>query len=305
MSDPVRPVGVICPIATPLTVSGQLDEGVFRDLIEALVPDLDGLFVLGSSGELAVLSDEAAERVARVAVDQVRHRIPVYAGAGDTGLSRTLARAGRLAATGVDSLFVTTPFYYPVTEEARLVAYFEAIAEESPRPVLLYNIPQNTQVALSPGVVRALAEHPNIAGIKDSAGDPFVFGELLTLRSERFSVLQGREPLAATSLWAGADGIVSAEGNFVPRLLRALIRSVRDDRPRAETFELQAAVTRIARVFDQGYWLAGLKATLQELGWEVGDPSAPMAPYDATRRAAVRAIVNGPDRAWFTSRAPH
>jgi len=297
-----RPGGIVCPVVTPLTSDGGLDEAVFRDLIEALVPDLDGLFVLGSSGELTMLSDETAMHTARVAVDQVAQRIPVYVGAGDTGLTRTLARAQRLADTGVDHLVVTPPFYYPVTDASRLVWYFETIADRVAVPVVLYNIPQNTRVSLPPAAVRILAGHPNIVAIKDSAGDPFAFEEFLALRSDGFSVLQGREQLAASSLWSGADGVISAMGNIAPRLLRALVTSVREDRPRSETFALQATVSRLARVFDLGYWLSGLKATLQELGREVGDPSPPLAAYDAAQRAAVHTIVTGADVAWLTRR---
>jgi dihydrodipicolinate synthase/N-acetylneuraminate lyase len=299
-----RPGGIVCPIVTPLTADAGLDEGVFRELIEALLPDLDGLFVLGSSGELTLLSDETALRVVRTAVDQVAGRIPVYVGVGDTGLTRTLARAARLADTGVDYVVVTPPFYYPVTGASRLVSYFETIAGRLALPVVLYNIPQNTQVSLSPAAVTILAAHPNIVGIKDSAGDPFAFEEFLAVRSDGFSVLQGREQLAASSVWSGADGVISAMGNFAPRLLRTLVASVRDDQPRAESYALQAAVSRIARVFDQGYWLSGLKTTLQELGWAVGDVSPPIASYDAAQRAAVRAIVAGPDAAWLTARDP-
>ena len=88
-----RPGGIVCPLVTPMTVDGRLDESVLRGLIDALVPALDGLFVLGSSGELTWLPDEMAIRVARAAVDQTAGRIPVYVGIGDTGLTRTLARA--------------------------------------------------------------------------------------------------------------------------------------------------------------------------------------------------------------------
>ncbi len=89
-------------------------------------------------------------RTARVAADQVAKRIPVYVGVGDTGLARTLARAERLADVGVDHVVVTPPFYYPVTDGSRLVWYFETIADRMALPMLLYNIPQNTQVSLPP-----------------------------------------------------------------------------------------------------------------------------------------------------------
>jgi 4-hydroxy-tetrahydrodipicolinate synthase len=296
-----RPSGIVCPLVTPLTADGRLDEPVFRALIDALVPDLDGLFVLGSSGELTWLPDDVAQRVATVAVDQVGGRIPLYLGVGDTGLARTIARADRLAATGADYLVVTAPFYYHVAAETQVVEHFVAVADRAPVPVLLYNIPQNTHLPLTPAVVGRLAEHPNVVGLKDSAGDWFAFDRFLALRSDGFSVLQGREHLAAISLWSGADGVISSMANFAPRLLQDLGASVRDERPRRETLALQARVGELATVFELGDWLAGLKATLQALGWDVGEPGAPIPPYDAAQRRIVREIVTSPVlRPWLT-----
>ena len=296
-----RPTGIVCPLVTPLTVDGRLDEPVLRGLIDALVPDLDGLFVLGSSGELTWLPDDVALRVARVAVDQVDGRIPVYVGAGDTGLSRTLARAERLADVGADYLVIAAPLYYHVASEARLVEYFASIAERTAAPVVLYNIPQNTHLPLTPSAVRILASHPRIVGLKDSAGDWFAFEQFLELRSDDFSVLQGRERLAAISLWSGADGLISAMANFAPRLLQDVAASVRAEGSRADTLALQAAIGELAAVFDQGEWLAGLKATLQACGWDVGEPSLPMPPCDTDQRHVIDGIVGRPAiRSWLT-----
>ncbi|HEY7968410.1 MAG TPA: dihydrodipicolinate synthase family protein [Candidatus Limnocylindrales bacterium] len=298
-----RPAGIICPLVTPLTSDGRLEETVLRALIEALVPDLDGLFVLGSSGELTWLPDDVAVGVARIAVEQVGGRIPVYVGVGDTGLSRTLARADRLAGSGADYVVVAAPLYYQVASEARIVEYFATIAERAAAPVVLYNIPQNTHLPLAPSVVRELARHPRIVGIKDSAGDWFAFEQFLALRSDDFSVLQGRERLAAISLWSGADGLISGMANFAPRLLRGVADSVRADGSRAETLALQATVGELAAVFDQGDWLAGLKATLQACGWDVGEPSLPMPPCDADERRAIDRILAAPGiRRWLTTR---
>ena len=285
-----------------MTADGQVAEDVLRRLIDALVPDLDGLFVLGSSGELTWLPDDVALRVARVAVDQVGGRIPVYVGVGDTGLDRTLARAGRIADVGADYLVVAAPFYYPVASEARIVDYFETVAKRAAAPIVLYNIPQNTHLSLAPSTVRILAAHPDIVGIKDSAGDWIAFDAFLALRSDDFSVLQGREHLAAISLWSGADGLISAMANFAPRLLQALAVSIRDERPRAEAIALQAAIVELARVFDQGDWLAGLKTALQALGWKVGEPSPPIPALDAAQRLLVDGILSDPAlRRWLTS----
>lgn len=299
-----RPGGIVCPLVTPLTGDGRLDESVLRALIDSLVPTLDGLFVLGSSGELTWLPDDVATCVARVAVDQVAGRIPVYVGTGDTGQARTLARAERLADVGADYLVVAAPFYYSVSAEASIIEYFEAVAEKAAAPVILYNIPQNTHVTLSPSLVRRLAAHPNIVGIKDSAGDWIAFDGFLALRADGFSVMQGREHLAAISLWAGADGLISAIANFAPRLLQALAASIRDERPRAESLAIQATIGELAAVFDQGDWLAGLKVTLQSLGWNVGEPSPPITSYDAAQRRIVEGVVSRPGMAaWLTTPA--
>jgi 4-hydroxy-tetrahydrodipicolinate synthase len=284
-----------------MTPDGRLDEAVLRGLIDALVPDLDGLFVLGSSGELTWLPDEMALRVASVAVEQVRGRIPVYVGIGDTGLNRTLARADRFADVGADYVVVASPFYYSLASETSIVDYFEAVAERASSPVVLYNIPQNTHLALAPSTVRRLAEHPRIVGIKDSAGDWFAFERFLSLRADDFSVMQGRERLAAVSLWSGGDGLISAVANFAPRLLQALSASVEGEQPRGETHALQATIGELAGVFEEGDWLAGLKATLQALGWNVGEPSATIPPYTASQRQVVDRIISSPDVArWLT-----
>jgi 4-hydroxy-tetrahydrodipicolinate synthase len=301
-STTFRPGGIVCPLVTPLMSDGRLDEAVLRGLIDALVPDLDGLFVLGSSGELTWLPDDIALRVARVAVDQVAGRIPVYVGVGDTGLTRTLARVDRFAAVGADYLVVATPLYYHIASEARLIDAFVSVAERASAPIILYNIPQNTHCPLTPAVVRTLAGHPRIAGIKDSAGDWFAFEQFLAVRSDEFRVMQGRERLAAISFWSGADGLISAMANFAPRLLRALAASIRDDRSRRDVLAVQATIGELAGVFDQADWLAGLKATLQTLGWAVGEPGLPIEPYDAQQRRVVAEIVGEPGvRRWLTT----
>ncbi len=300
-----RPSGIICPIATPLTASGELDEDVFRALIEALVPDLDGLFVLGSSGELTWLTDEVALRVVQVAVDQVADRIPLSTGVGDTSLARTLARADRLAIAGVDHVVVAAPFYYEVASDAAIIDHYTAIADRAAAPVILYNIPQNTHCPLTPAIVRELASHPRIVGIKDSAGDWFAFQQFLGFGSDTFSVLQGREPLAAISFWSGADGLISGMSNLAPRLLGALATAIRADRPRAEALALQAAIEDLAGVFAHGDWLAGLKTSLHALGWNVGDPSRPMPPSDPVERRAIQRILAATDDRWLTRPPAH
>lgn len=297
----VSPHGVIAPIVSPIADDGSVNATVVRSMLGRLLPDLDGVFVLGTSGEMPALREETALELARVAIDEVGGAVPVYLGIGDVSLERTLSRVERFGSLGADALVVTTPYYFAVPE-AGLIRHFTEVADAAPVPIMLYNVPQSTHNPMTLSVTRTLAEHPNIVGIKDSTGDAFLFAELLRIRSERFRVLQGREQLLGPSIWAGADGSVTSLSNIAPRLVRALSAAAADPGQRARAHELQHETTDLARLFDQGYWLCALHVAMAELGWAVGDPRPPLVPPDEAQRAAVRAILAATDPRWLASR---
>jgi 4-hydroxy-tetrahydrodipicolinate synthase len=286
------PGGIICPIATPLDPLERVRTETLRDHVEALLPDVDGIFVTGSSGELPWLSPEAAAQAARTVIDQVAGRVPVYLGVGDTSTERTLARIDDAGSLGASYLVVAPPFYYPVGP-AGLLRHYTTIADRSPLPIVLYNIPQNTGTAIPPDVVRSLAGHGNVAGIKDSAGDAFAFQAYLRVTSAQgFAVLQGREQLMATSYWQGAVGLISALANIAPRLLQRLQDLIRGRGTHAEIVATQEQVSDLAGVFDQGYWLSALKAALGACGFEVGDPARPLEPCTTEQRETITALLS-------------
>jgi dihydrodipicolinate synthase/N-acetylneuraminate lyase len=269
------PGGIICPLASPLLDDESLDVKGLRRLIETILPDLDGIFVLGSSGEFAMLSDEEADKAVSETVEIVAGRLPVYVGCSDAGTKRAISKLKRARHEGVGYVVATSSYYYTVTNQDAMFEHFTRIAEASPLPVILYNIPQNTGVNLQPATVRRLAQHPNVVGIKDSTGDMFQFQELLALKRDDFIVMQGREQLAAASLWLGADGIVSALPNIAPHFFRLLTDAVAAG-DKESALGLQRSITQLAEIFDQGYWVSGLKAALFELGIGNGSPAQPI-----------------------------
>jgi dihydrodipicolinate synthase/N-acetylneuraminate lyase len=188
---------------------------------------------------------------------------------------------------GVDYVVVCSSYYYPFNHAQALVEHFLKVADLSPKPVILYNIPQNTGMPIPLAAAARLAEHPNIAGIKDSMGDMLHFQELLALRSAKFAVMQGREQLAAASLWLGADGIVSALANFAPQLLHQLVEIIQSG-DRDGALRLQRQITHLACVFDQTYWLSGLMAALHELGIGSGRGGAPLPACSPEQRLFIR-----------------
>jgi dihydrodipicolinate synthase/N-acetylneuraminate lyase len=285
-----KPGGIICPIATPLDEQENLDVESFHKLLDLVLPDVDGIFFLGSTGEFALLRDEVADQVVTDGLDYVGGRMPVYMGISDTGTSRALARLKRAAREGIDYVVATSPYYYPISNQAALMRHFRTIADASELPLILYNIPQNTAVNLTPASLAELTHHPNIAGIKDSWGDLFQFQEFLSVREKDFVVMQGREQLTAISLWLGADGVVSALANFAPQMLQE-IRSAVQHGDREAAIRLQQNVSELARVFDQTHFVSGLKAVLFEMGIGNGIPAQPIPLCTPQQVALIRQLL--------------
>lgn len=285
-----HPQGIICPVATPLLEDESLDSPAFRRLLDRIVPHIDGLLVLGTTGEFAFLRESTAREAVAVAVEQVNGRIPIYVGVGDTGTARVLSKIEQLAIPGVDFTLVCSPFYYAVSDEQALAKHFRAAADASPIPMLVYNIPQNTHNNLSSQLVSRLANHPNIVGLKDSWGDMFQFQEFLNLRSPDFRVFQGPEHLAAASLWLGADGVVSALANIHPRPLRELVEYVHSGQ-RDRALATQRKITRLAGIFQFGNVSSVLKAALHELGIGNGRPAAPLPPCTEEQISSIRKVL--------------
>jgi dihydrodipicolinate synthase/N-acetylneuraminate lyase len=269
------PGGIICPIASPLTDDENIDVNGLSKLIERNIPFLDGIFVLGSSGEFALLSDHAADSAVVSTLEIVDGRLPVYVGCSDAGTKRAVSKLKRAGQEGIKYVVATSSYYFMVQNQEAMYNHFFQIANESPLPVILYNIPQNTGINLTPDTIGRLSEHPNIIGLKDSTGDMFQFQEFLALKSDKFIVMQGREQLAAASLWLGADGIVSALPNIAPHLFRYLTDAVAAQ-DREKSLDIQQTISDLAQIFDQGYWVSGLKAALFELGIGNGSPAMPI-----------------------------
>jgi dihydrodipicolinate synthase/N-acetylneuraminate lyase len=282
--------GIICPVASPLFDDESLDIKSLRRLIERVLPYLDGIFVLGSTGEFAFLTEDVADEAVSETLNIVDGRVPVYVGCGDAGTKRAISNLKRAEREGVRYVVATTSYYYTINSQEAMINHFTDIADASPLPVILYNIPQNTGITLQADTVNHLSMHPNIIGLKDSAGDMFLFQELLTIKRDDFIVMQGREQLAAVSLWLGADGIVSALPNIAPKIFRQLTEVVQKGE-HDKALDLQRAITHLAELFDQGYWVSGLKAALHEFGIGNGYAARPIPRCTSAEVEKIRHLL--------------
>jgi 4-hydroxy-2-oxoglutarate aldolase len=201
-------------------------------------------------------------------------------------------RARTAADAGADAVLVVSPHYYGKRmSEPALEAHFTAVAEASPLPVLLYNIPVYAHLVLSPALVSRLAAHPNVIGMKDSAGDLPTLGQYLQSQGERFRVLTGHGGTYASALAQGVSGGILAVALFAPALALGVDDAARrGDRAAAES--LQARLVPLARDIVAALGPAGLKYAMELVGLAGGAPRSPLLPLDAAEREAVRAALD-------------
>ena len=281
--------GVMAPVPTPFDNQDRLDEARLKAAFEIWVKGpLAGFVILGSNGEAALMDDEESARAIGVARECVPRGRTLLAGTGRESTQATINATKRAAAMGVDGVLVRTPGFFKsqMTNDV-FVRHYTAVADASPVPVLLYNFTAVTGVNLLPAAVARLAEHPNIAGMKESNSDIAQIAELVNLTPKRFRVLAGSSTTFYAALSVGVSGAILALANVVPdacvRLFDLFNQGKHDD-ARA----LQRQLVPLGRLLATG-GVAGLKAALELSGCDVGIPRPPLAPLPDD---AVNALQN-------------
>ena len=289
---PRRLAGVFVPVTTPFDSSrGDPVAAQFKQNIERLLAaGLDGILVAGSTGEAALL--DAAEqdtlvRWARAVIPEDRWLL-VGTGAESTRQAIALTRAA--AAAGADAVLVRPPGYFaPMFAPAQLRDYYRAIADASPIPVLVYNIPKYAHVTVPPELLVELAGHERIVGAKDSSGDP---KNLAAYRAAvpQWSVLVGSASLLYQALELGCDGGVVGAACFAAADCVALYAAFRSgDKARAKA--LQERIGPLDKQIVGALGPAGIKAAMDAVGLHGGPPRAPLAPLAAADRERVARLV--------------
>jgi 4-hydroxy-2-oxoglutarate aldolase len=242
---------------------------------------------LGSNGEAALLEEDEADAVVATAREAVPAGRPLLVGTGRESTRGTIAATKRAAAHGADAVLVRTPSFFKgqMTPPA-LIDHFTAVADASPVPVLLYNLPAVTGVTLGMPVISKLAEHPNIVGMKETSPELERLGEFVTLRGGAFKVLSGWAPVAYPALVTGAAGAILAVANVLPEACVLLYQHQQAGR-HAEALEIQRRITPLAQLVTTGHGVAGLKAALEMVGYAGGPVRAPLRPLAASAREEI------------------
>lgn len=204
--------GLWVPIVTPF-LNDHLDEPSLRQVVETLISGgVSGLVALGTTGECPVLSDDEQLRVVRVVRETAAGRVPVFVGAGGPNTREVVRLAILLERAGAEGLMSVCP-YYSRPSQAGIRAHFEAVADATSLPLVLYNIPRRTGINIENDTILRLAERNNIVALKDVCGDLAQSAELLRLKPPGFSVLTGDDALYFVMLALGADGGILASAH--------------------------------------------------------------------------------------------
>lgn len=276
-------------MTTPFT-DGKVDvPGIRTNIARWLASGVGGVVALGSNGEAPLLDEQESDEVITAARDAVPREKTLIAGTGRESTRATIAATQRAAALGVDAVLVRTPSYYKgrMTPDA-FVRHYTAVADASPVPVLLYNYPAVTGVNLLPETVGRLAEHPNIAGIKETGTDVAQMAAYVDATPRRFCVMAGSAPPAYASLCVGAAGAILAVACAAPEACVRLFEMTRAGR-HSEAREIQRRLTPLARLVTTGFGVPGLKAAMDLAGYVGGDPRPPLLPLPPDAVAQLRA----------------
>jgi 4-hydroxy-2-oxoglutarate aldolase len=286
----MRFAGVYPPIATPFDSAGEIDHAALRSNVERWNrTKLAGYVVFGSNGENVFMDEREKLAVLRTVVESAAAGKQVIGGTGCESTRETI-RLTRLAAeAGAHAALVVTPHYYKLSDK-RMEAYFREVADASPVPVLLYNVPKFTGVNMSADLVARRAAHPNNKGIKDSSANVPQLADIIRRVSPDFAVLAGTASVLYAGCMLGAVGGVVALANVAPDESVALVAAVaagRHDEARA----LQLRLFPVNEAITATYGVPGLKAAMDMVGYRGGLPRRPLLPAEDGDREAIRSIL--------------
>ena len=301
MSSNVPFSGVVPPVVTPDTPDHQLDVVSFERSINRLIEaGVDGLFFLGSSGEVVFATDERRDQIVREAVRIVDHRVPVLVGIIDTETERVLEHGRRVLALGADALVATAPFY-ALGGPADVEEHFRILHQELDAPLFAYDIPVCVHTKLPWKMLARLGVEGVLAGVKDSSGDDVSFRYLVQENEKNghpLTLLTGHEIVVDGALLSGADGSVPGLANVEPEGYVRMWKAAQEGNW-AEVKREQDRLNEISHIFDvtsgvQGYGagVGAFKCALNLMGiFDSDQMPRPVKPLDGQNREAIKQVL--------------
>jgi 4-hydroxy-2-oxoglutarate aldolase len=291
-SDKLNLAGIFPPIPTPFDEQERVDlDRLSENLARWELEPLDGYVVGGSNGEFVSLSQDERLKVVQHVCAQVDTDKLIIAGSGVHSTRETILQTEAMAKLGAQAALVVTPGYYKGRmDEQALIAHYTRVADHSPVPIILYNVPANTGINMDADTIVPLSEHANIVGLKDSAGDVVKIAEITQRAPKDFQVLAGSASFLLSALVVGAVGTISALANIAGRALSELMQAFeKGDLDQAK--KIQQNLVQPNSAVTNRFGVAGLKFALDLVGYYGGLPRSPLQGLNDEQRSQVRQIL--------------
>ena len=290
----IRFEGIFSPTVTPIDEKERVDERGFVNQLNRLISNgIHGIYLLGSSGEFTTLTNTERERAMDIATKTIGGRVPVICCVMDTSTQRVIQNIEIAEQFGVDAVAATPGYYYPSTDDADLIEFYQTVAASTELPVFVYNIPSTVKTFIKPDIIAELADTcENIVGTKDSSGDWTNSLNLIALLGERtdFSIFLGSHVALGAALLFGADGGVVSISNVAPKQAVALYNAAKA-RDIDEVHRLQKWMLRLSQMYTYGQGVSGMKACLEILGVCSARTTSPLLPLKDSEKAELRELL--------------
>jgi 4-hydroxy-tetrahydrodipicolinate synthase len=282
--------GVFPYLVTPLNRQGDVNAEILARLCDDLIKaGVHGLTPLGSTGEFAYLNREQRLRTVEITVEAAGSRVPVVPGVAAASTADAVAQARAYEKAGATGILAILEAYFPLRDD-QVESYFRAIADAVDLPVILYTNPNFQRSDLTLDVIARLAEHPNIAGIKDASTNTGRLLSILNRCGDKIDVFAASAHIPACVMMIGGKGWFAGPACIIPRGSVALYDLCRAGKWN-EAMALQRRLWGINEIFARFNLAACIKAGLEEQGYAVGDPIPPQTPLSAEERMIVRAAL--------------
>ena len=290
--------GLIPPMVTPLDAKRRLDKKGTRNMVHHLLKGgVDGIFLLGTTGEGPHLSYAIREELVKTVCGLVKGRVPVLVGITETDLDDAVAFAAKCKAHGASAVVAAPPYYFKLTQ-AECVAWFTEMADRLTLPLVVYDMPAHTDTIIEPATIAKLAAHPNIVAMKDSSSIIALFNKFrvaLEPYAEKFSLFMGPDEAMGEAVLLGADGGVCTGANLWPAQFKAMYLAAKagdvEKVRRLQRFTTMSSYLLYGLGQGQIGFLKGVKCALAEMGLIQNVLAAPFAPFAGRERAQVKAAL--------------
>ena len=290
--------GLIPPMVTPLDAKRRLDKKGTRNMVHHLLKGgVDGIFLLGTTGEGPHLSYAIREELVKTVCGLVKGRVPVLVGITETDLDDAVAFAAKCKSYGAAAVVAAPPYYFKLTQ-AECVAWFAEMADRLPLPLVVYDMPAHTDTIIEPATIAKLAAHPNIVAMKDSSSIIALFNKFriaLEPYAEKFSLFMGPDEAMGEAVLLGADGGVCTGANLWPAQFKAMYLAAKagdvETVRRLQRFTTMSSYLLYGLGQGQIGFLKGVKCALAEMGLIQNVLAAPFAPFAGRERAQVKAAL--------------